>query len=256
MSLVQTLFADQIFTWLIIFARLGSAFMVLPAIGDAFVSARTRLLLAMAVTMLVAPVLKDRLPAEPPQVLALAMLIIGEITLGIFLGSVGRLLVGALEVAGTIIATQSGLANAQMFNPAMATQGSLPGALLGWLGLLLIFITDMHHLLIMAVVDSYTLFVPGAPLPVNDMADLVGQLVSKSFLIGVQMAAPFLITGMLFGLALGLLNKLAPQIQVFFLFMSTQVALGLFLFAITLSAMMMFWLSNFESAFVGFLNPT
>lgn len=256
MSLVQTLFADQIFTWLIVFARLGSAFMVLPAIGDAFVSARTRLLLAMAVTILVAPVLKDHLPAEPRQVLALAMLIIGEITIGIFLGSVGRLLVGALEVAGTVIATQSGLANAQMFNPAMASQGSLPGALLGWLGLLLIFITDMHHLLILAVVDSYTLFVPGAPLPVNDMADLVGRLVSKSFLIGVQMSAPFIITGMLFGLALGLLNKLAPQIQVFFLFMSTQVALGLFLFAITLSAMMMFWLSNFESAFVEFLNPT
>ncbi|HYD66599.1 flagellar biosynthetic protein FliR [Azospirillum sp.] len=256
MSLVQTLFADQIFTWLLVFARLGSAFMVLPAIGDAFVSARTRLLLAVAVTVLVAPVLKNQLPAEPRQVLALAMLIIGEITIGIFLGSVGRLLVGALEVAGTIIATQSGLANAQMFNPAMATQGSLPGALLGWLGLLLIFITDMHHLLIMAVVDSYTLFVPGAPLPIDGMADMVGRLVSRSFLIGVQMSAPFIITGMLFGLALGLLNKLAPQIQVFFLFMSTQVALGLFLFAITLSAMMMFWLSHFESAFVEFLNPT
>jgi flagellar biosynthetic protein FliR len=255
MSLVQTLFADQIFTWLLVFARLGSAFMVLPAIGDAFVSARTRLLLALAVTVLVAPILKAQLPPEPPQLLPLVMLIIGEITTGIFLGSVGRLLVGALEVAGTIIATQSGLANAQMFNPAMATQGSLPGALLGWLGLLLIFITDMHHLLIMAVVDSYTLFVPGAPLPVNDMADMVGRLVSKSFLIGVQMSAPFLITGMLFGLALGLLNKLAPQIQVFFLFMSTQVALGLFLFAITLSAMMMFWLGHFESAFVEFLNP-
>lgn len=256
MNLVQTLFADQIFTWLLVFARLGSAFMVLPAIGDAFVSARTRLLLALAVTVLVAPVLKDQLPAEPQQVLALAMLIIGEITIGIFLGSVGRLLIGALEVAGTVIATQSGLANAQMFNPAMATQGSLPGALLGWLGLLLIFITDMHHLLIMAVVDSYTLFVPGAPLPIDGMADMVGRLVSKSFLIGIQMAAPFLITGMLFGLALGLLNKLAPQIQVFFLFMSTQVALGLFLFAITLSAMMMFWLGHFESAFVEFLNPT
>lgn len=255
MSLVQTLFADQIFAWMIVFMRLGSAFMVLPAIGDAFVSARTRLLLALAVTVLVAPVLKDQLPAEPRQVLALATLIVGEITVGIFLGSVGRLLVGALEVAGTIIATQSGLANAQMFNPAMATQGSLPGALLGWLGLLLIFITDMHHLLIMAVVDSYTLFVPGAPLPIDGMADMIGRLVSRSFLIGVQMAAPFLITGMLFGLALGLLNKLAPQIQVFFLFMSTQVALGLFLFAITLSAMMMFWLSHFESAFVEFLNP-
>ncbi|HYG88716.1 MAG TPA: flagellar biosynthetic protein FliR [Azospirillum sp.] len=255
MNLLQVLVGDQVYVWLIVFMRIGAAFMVMPTIGDAFVPARTRLLFAVAVTLVVAPVLRQHLPPEPAHVVRLVMLIVGEITVGVFLGTVARLLVSALEVAGAMIATQIGLANAQIFNPAMASQGTLPGALMGWLGLLLIFLTDLHHVLIMAVVDSYTLFVPGAALPVTDMADMVGRMVAKSFVIGLQMCAPFIVTGILFALALGLLNKLAPQIQVFFLFMSTQVAIGLFLFAITLSAMMMFWLTHFESTFVEFLNP-
>jgi flagellar biosynthetic protein FliR len=255
MSALQQLLGEQLFVWLLVFARVGSAFMVMPTIGDAFVPARTRLLFALAVSLLVAPILSGRLPAMPDHLFRLTVLLVGEITIGIFLGTVARLMMSALEVAGSIIGVQSGLANAQVFNPAMASQGSLPGALMGWLGLLLIFATNMHHLLIMAVVDSYETFVPGAALPVDGMADAIGQLVAKSFLIGVQMAAPFLITGMLFALALGLMNRMAPQIQVFFLFTSVQVALGLFLFALTLAAMMIFWLTHFESAFIDFLKP-
>lgn len=252
---LQVLIGSQLYVWVIVFMRVGAAFMTMPAIGDQFVSTRTRLILAVAVTFLVSPVLRPQIPAEPTHFVRLTMLIIGEVTVGIFLGTVARLLFSALEVAGTMIATQSGLANAQIFNPAMGAQGTLPAALLGWLGLLLIFITDLHHVMILAVVDSYTLFVPGTALPVNDMADMIGRLVSKSLIIGLQMCAPFVVTGILFALALGLLNKLAPQIQVFYLFMSTQVALGLFLFALTLSAMMMFWLEHFQSTFIEFLNP-
>lgn len=236
-----------------VFARIGSAFMVMPTIGDAFVSARTRLLFSLAVAFLVTPVLKAQIPALPTDPFQFTVLLFGEVTVGVFLGSVSRLLMSALETAGTIIAVNTGLANAQVFNPALASQGSLPGALMGWLGLLLIFITDLHHLLILAVVDSYATFVPGAPLPVTDMAVMIGQLVSRSFVIGLQMAAPFMISALLFAFALGLLSKLAPQIQVFFIFLSAQVALGLLLFALTLSGMMLFWLTNFEAGLTQFL---
>lgn len=253
MNVLQQFLADQIFVWLLVFARVGSAFMIMPTIGDTFVSARTRLLFAVAVAVLVAPVLKPDLPPMPADPFQLMKLLFGEITVGIFIATVARLLMSALETAGTIIGVQSGLANAMVFNPAMSSQGSLPGALMGWLGLLLIFITDLHHMLIMAVVDSYATFRAGEPLPAADMASTIGRLVSDSFVIGLQMAAPFIVTGMMFAIALGLLSKLAPQIQVFFLFMSAQVALGLLLFALTLSAMMMFWLTHFESALVNFL---
>lgn len=256
MNLLQQFLGDQIYVWLVVFARVGSAFMVMPTIGDAFVSQRVRLMLGLAVSVLAAPVVQDRIPPMPGDPFALLVLLMGEITVGVFIASVARLLMSALETAGSIIAVQAGLANAQVFNPAMASQGSLPGALLGWLGLLLIFLTDLHHLLLMAVVDSFDSFIPGAALPVDDMAATIGRLVSQSFLLGLQMSAPFIVTGILFALALGLLSKLAPQVQVFFLFTSLQVAVGLFLFALTLSAMMLFWLSHFEQGLIAFLRAT
>ena len=255
MAALQALIAGNLFAWLLVFTRVGSAMMVLPVFGDQFVPNRVRLLLALIISMIVTPALLSQLPREPASVLSLFLLLAGEILTGIFIGSLGRLMFGALEVAGMIIAMQTGLSNAFVFNPALATQGSLPGSLLSWLALLLILITNLHHLLIMAVVRSYETFQPGAPVPIGDFAQTVTRLVADSFMIGVEMAAPFLATGLVFALALGVMARLAPQMQVFFVFMSAQIAYGLFLFAITVSAMMTFWLGHFEGTLVQFLNP-
>ena len=255
MAALQSLIAGNLFAWLLVFTRVGSAMMVMPVFGDQFVPIQARLLLALIISVVVTPVLLPVLPHEPAAVLSLALLLVGEILVGIFIGSLARLMFGALEVAGMIIAMQTGLSNAFVFNPALASQGSLPGSLMSWLALLLILITNLHHLLIEAVVHSYELFQPGAPVPLNDFAQSVTRLVADSFLIGVEMAAPFLATGMVFALALGVMARLAPQMQVFFVFMSAQIAYGLFLFAITVSAMMSFWLRHFESTLVQFLSP-
>lgn len=255
-SELELLLTGQLFAWLLVFSRVGTAFMVLPTIGDPYVSTRIRLLLALAVSVVVAPLLAPGLPKQPATVPELLLLLGGEIVYGAFIGTVARILMSSLETAGMIVAIQASLANAFVFNPALATQGSLPGAMMGILGIVLLFVTDLHHLLIGAVVDSYTFFEPGTPLPVDDFADLVTRLVSRSFVTGVQMAAPFLVTGALFALALGLVSRLMPQIQVFFIFMSAQVGLGLLLFSLTLSAMMLFWLRGFEDTLVGILNRT
>ena len=255
MAVLQTLIAGNLFAWLLVFTRVGAAMMVMPVFGDQFVPTQVRLLLALIISVIVTPVLLPQLPHEPASVLSLFLLLAGEILIGVFIGSLARLMFGALEVAGMIIAMQTGLSNAFVFNPSLATQGSLPGSLLSWLALLLILITNLHHLLIMAVVRSYETFQPGAPVPVNDFAQSVTRLVADSFMIGVEMAAPFLATGLVFALALGVMARLAPQMQVFFVFMSAQIAYGLFLFAITVSAMMTFWLRHFEGTLIQFLSP-
>jgi flagellar biosynthetic protein FliR len=252
---LQPYIAANLFAWLLVLTRVGAAFMVIPVFGDQFVPTQARLLLALVISIIVTPVLLPQLPPEPTSVVALAVLIGGEVIIGAFIGSLPRLMFSALEVAGMIIAMQSGLSNAFVFNPALASQGSLPGSLMSWLALLLIFITNLHHLLLMGVINSYTLFRPGAPLPVGDFARMITQLVSQSFFVGVEMAAPFLATGMVFALALGIMARLAPQMQVFFVFMSAQIAYGLFLFAITVAAMMRFWMGHFESGVTAFLAP-
>lgn len=245
-AIIHQWFGVEIWVWLLVFARVGTAFTVLPAFGDTFVPQQVRLILAAAISLIVTPLQAAGMPPAPDHVARLLLLLFGEATIGLFIGGSARILVSALENAGMIIAMQAGLSNASVFNPAMASQGSLPGALMGWLGLLLIFVTDLHHLMLAAVVDSYSSFPAGEMPPFSDLADFTTRVVSDSFSIGVRMSAPFIAAGIVFAFALGLLNKLAPQIQVFFLFMSAQVGLGLLLLALALSGMMLFWLRFFE----------
>ena len=90
----------------------------------------------------------------------------------------------------------------------------------------LIFAFDLHHLLIRAIADSYTLFRPGGGLPTGDFAALAVKVVAESFLVAIQLAAPFLVFGLVFYVGLGILSRLMPQVQIFFVAMPANILLG------------------------------
>jgi flagellar biosynthetic protein FliR len=207
----------------------------------------------MAVTFVVQPTLTPMLPPIPSSGLGLTVLIVLESFVGLFLGTISRMLAAALEIAGTIISMQIGLSNAFMFNPALASQGTLIGGYMGNIGVVLLFVTDLHHLLILSVIGSYEVFTPGAPLPMGDFAETMTGMVAQCFSVGAQMAAPFITIGIMFNLALGLLQKMMPQFQAFGIIMGGQIVLGLALLMVVLSATMMFWLRTMESSLAAFL---
>ncbi|WP_193552238.1 flagellar biosynthetic protein FliR [Oleisolibacter albus] len=255
MIALDALVGGSIFAFLLVFVRLGSAFLIMPVFGEQFVSARIRLLFALATAFVLMPVLRPMLPLRPAVPADLAALVVAEALVGLFLGTLARVLVSALEVAGMLIAHQLGLSAAQTFNPALASPSNSISSLLGLLALVLIFATDLHHMLILAVVDSYTLFAPGQWLPVSDAADHMARTVAQSFLIGMQMAAPFVVIGLLFFLGMGLVSRLVPQIQVFFVSMPIQILFGVLLLGLSLSALMLYWLGAFEAQLIGILQP-
>ena len=253
--MLAQLIAAELFAPLMIFIRVGSALMVLPAIGDSVVTPRTRLMLALLISLLTAPMLSSALPPIPDSPLSLGLLILGEILVGVFLGLVARILLAAVDVAGMVISFNLSLANAFVFNPAITAQSSLIGTFLMTFAVLLILITDMHHLMLMSVVDSYAMFAPGEALPFGDMADTVARQVSGAFAVGVQMAAPFLVIGLIFYLGLGLMARLMPQAQVFFVAIPIQVMIGILVLALTLSGGMLYWLRTFQDAMIAFPQP-
>ncbi|MGP1396886.1 MAG: flagellar biosynthetic protein FliR [Inquilinaceae bacterium] len=243
----------EVFAFLTVFLRVGAALMVLPGIGEAYVAPRIRLILALLITALLLPGLMPTLPPIPDSPWTLLALVAGELLIGLFLGFTARLLVTAMEIAGTIVSFQLSLASAMVFNPSMATQGSVFGAFLVLLALTLIFLTDLHHLMLMAVADSYTLFPVGTMPPMGDMADTLSSLVARAFLVGVQISAPFLVIGMIFYIGLGVLARLMPAMQIFFIAIPVQILLGITVLALTLSAIMLYWLRGFEDSLIGFL---
>ena len=130
-----------------------------------------------------------------------------------------------------------------------AIQGAIIGSFLSFLGITLIFATDLHHVALAAIHDSYMIFSPTDPLMFGDVAQMAIEVVASAFVIGVQMAAPFIVFGLVFYLGVGILGRLMPQLQVFFIAMPATIMVGLILLALLLAMMMGLYLMHFENEF-------
>jgi flagellar biosynthetic protein FliR len=232
--------------FMLAFARIGTMVMLLPGLGEMNVSSRVRLTIALALTAIILPLhltaYKIDLRAFGPLGLTLGQ----ELLVGVVLGLVARLTVSALQTAGSVVAQQMGLGFVTAVDPTQGQQGMIVGNFLSMLGITLIFAFDLHHLVIGALNDSYTLFAPGEVPVVGDIASMVSQIVGTAFRIGVQLAAPFLVFGLLFNLGLGVLARLMPQMQVFFVGVPLSILLGFLILALVLGAMMMTFLGYVE----------
>lgn len=228
---VLTLFA-------LIFARAGAMLMLLPGFSDDAVPGRMRLLIALGLAAgmqgLLAPHISAALDAAMQGNAALAYLLLLELLTGMMLGGVVRLMFLAITIAGAIISLQVGLTTGLVQDPSAGGQVPLLARFISIAALLLCLSLGVHHLWIGALVESYGVFPPGAMPPAADFAQLALKAASGAMALGLSLAAPLLIYGILFNTALGLAARLAPQLQLFFIAQPLSIALGLALTAATL----------------------
>ena len=224
--------------FLLVFARTGTMLMLLPGLGEQNISARLRLTIAMVLAAVLLPLHRAAYQIDTSALGPVIVMLVEEIIVGAVLGLTARLTISALEVAGSVIAQQLGLGFVTAVDPTQGEQGALVGNFLTMLGITLFFATDMHHLVIAALNDSYTLFSPGEVPAVGDAAALVTKTVSGAFRIGIQLSAPFLAFGLLFNVGLGVLSRLMPQMQVFFVALPASIMIGLLFLLLVLGTMM------------------
>jgi flagellar biosynthetic protein FliR len=160
--------------------------------------------------------------------------VIHELLIGLMLGTILRLFLNSMAVAGEIISIQTTLSFSQTANPLQAQPGSSLASFLALMGATLIFATGLHRQFLEAMVHSYDLFAPARPLPVADAANLVVQTTGKSFALGVQLAAPVIVFALVFNIATGLVGRVMPQFQVFFVASPLAVLLGLSVLTLSL----------------------
>jgi flagellar biosynthetic protein FliR len=245
--MLEQLLPAQVFAAFLVFARIGSAFAALPGFAEAFIAMRFRLLLAGMTSLIIAPIVAPGLPPAPESPMGLMLLVGGEAFVGLFLGLTARLAMAAVQTAGMIIGLQTSLANAFAYDPTTAQQNAVIGSWLSMIAIVLIFVTDLHHMMLRGVIDSYAIFQPGMALPLDDLTEVIVRLVSSSFLLGIKIATPFMAFGFIFFLALGLIARLMPQVQIFFVAMPLQIVIGFIALAATVGAGMTLFLSRFES---------
>lgn len=254
-SALETIATGQVFAFLLVFSRIGTAFMFIPGVGEAYVPVRVRLVFALMSTLVMLPLVKGSLPPVPASPLALFVLLVAESMVGLFMGLLTRILIATTHMAGMIIAFQSGLSSAVVYDFGQLGQGSAIGNFLGLTVLVLFFATDLHHLLLKGLMDSYTLFLPGQFPPVDDFSDMAARLASKIFVMALQIASPLLVIGLVVYTAAGILARLMPIMPVFFIITAPQLLISFFILMITFSAVMLWYMNVFQETLIGFLAP-
>lgn len=229
---------DLAYRFMLVFARVGVLVMLLPGFGQNGIPTRIRLVFALLLTLFMVPLVE--LPGVSAQTWPVGTLVpmIKEILIGLFIGLTVRMVLMATSVAGSTIANQMGLGLAQSVDPTQGIQGALFANFLGVLAVTLVFTTDMHHIVIAAIHDSYILFKPGLIPPTSDMAMMAVMGMSEAFALGVRMAAPFLVFGLIFYVGIGVLSRLMPAIQIFFIAMPASILLGFVLLGLLLTTIM------------------
>lgn len=240
------------YTFMLVFARLGAMISLMPGIGERSIPMRVRLVAALAITFVMFPVVAGTYGAVPETILAVILVLFGEVLVGLAIGLSARLIVSALTTAGTIISFQTGLAFAQNIDPSVGTQTAIFSSLLSVLGVVLVFALDLHHIAIAGVYDSFVLFRPGQPVPAGDFASVAVSLTAKAFSVAIQLSAPFIVFGLMFYLGLGVLSRLMPQIQIFFIAMPLNIGIGLMILAFLLATIMGWYINHLEEALTMF----
>jgi flagellar biosynthetic protein FliR len=236
--------------FMLAFARIGAMVMLLPGFGESNIPVRVKLSIALLLTMVILPLHRAAYHVDTGSMTSLLVLMMHEIVIGIVLGATARVTLAALQVAGSVIAQQMGLGFVTSVDPTQGQQGVLIGNFLTMLGVTLLFVTDSHHLVIAALNDSYRIFAPGEVVPSGDVASLATRAFAAAFRIGLQLSAPFLVFGLVFNIGLGVLARLMPQMQVYFVGMPLSIFAGFLILGLVLAAMM----GTFLDYFIGVMH--
>lgn len=234
------------------FCRVGSCFMLLPGFGTMRVPMMVRLFLAIAISFSILPLMWDAIYPRVSEGGPGYIGIVGvEVLIGSTIGLLARYYVLALQFAGTVVSMMIG------FNALPGSgideseaQTSL-SSLLSFTGLLVLFMLDFHHMVIGSLIESYDFMPLGFDFDARLALVSLTDTLEAAFAIILQLASPFLIYGLVFNLAVGLVNKLAPQIPIYFISLPFLLAGGLLLLYFGSNDFFRLFAAGFEPVFMG-----
>lgn len=252
--MILDLASNALFSYALIFARLGAALLFLPGMGETYVSARIRLAMALLISLVMYPSVSEILPKLPENFLIIFIYLLKEITVGIFIGLFSRVLISTMHTAGMKISYMNGLSSAMLFDTNQSSQGSIVGIFLSIVAITLFFVTELHHLTFYSIHESFITIPTAKPLPLEGFAEIISKLVSEVFLVSFKIASPIIIIGLFLYLASGLIARLMPNMQVFFVLIPIQIWISFFVIMGSISIMMLVFMNFYEEKLYLFLN--
>ncbi len=224
---------DALLGVFIIFCRTGACLMTLPGFSSQHIPIRIRLYVAFAATVVLTPLLWTLvLPIIASASFSkIFSLILGELLIGSLIGLSARLFFLALETMATSIAMTIGLGN--LLGSAVADVDASPAvaSFIVLCATVLIFVSDQYLQIIEGLFSSYGTMPISGGAETASMAKFYLQALEQSFLLALRISSPFLLFGLVTNFGFGLLNRMVPQVPVYFVSAPFLIALGLYLLA-------------------------
>jgi flagellar biosynthetic protein FliR len=230
--------------------RIGAACALLPGVGEAELPNVVRVGFAVALTALLLPVVAPLMPPTPDDAWRAGTHVVAEITTGLWLGWLARVLAQALPVAGQFAASVTGLASVLQPDPGLGPQTTALARLFSLAAPVALFATGLYALPLAALAGSYRLVAPGALLPSADTTEGVVAAAAGAFALALRLASPFIAAGLAWQVAQGLLARLVPNLQVFAVGLPGQILAGLLLLALLAGGMLAAWQDQIQAAFL------
>ncbi len=241
---------DHAFGLVLILARIGATFALLPGLGETTIPAVVKAGMIFTITILLLPVIEPLLPPRPANELAFGLMILTELANGLWFGWLARILTISLPIAGQIVADFAGLANVLLPNPELGAQTTAISRLYDAMVPALILATGLYTRLLGALVGFYRLIPPGTVAWVPDSAAMTVTVVAQSFNLALQLASPFILASIAWHVAIGLIARLVPRLQIYFVALPGQIGLGLLLLAAVAAPTIGAWTEAMRAGFI------
>lgn len=220
---------------ILILVRISCFIYVAPFYGTTNVPSRVKIGLSLLITILIFSSV-DQSQISYTGLFGYAVIVLKEGITGLLMGFTANICNSIILFAGNIIDMDIGLSMSQEFDTMMNTQVTITGSMYQYLLLLMLVVTDMHHYLLRALIDSYEVIpVNGQVLDWNSLAGTMATFMTDMFVIGFRIVLPVFATIMILNCILGIMAKVAPQMNMFAVGMQMKVLLGLLILFLTVS---------------------
>lgn len=232
MNLLDAVRSDFI-SHLAIFLRISSFLVAIPLFGPG-VPSLAKLGLGALLTLLIRPVVP--VPPLPEELLEYALVVVGEVAVGLAMGLVVTTVMAALYVAGQFIDVPMGFGMVNVVDPQTGAQIPVIAQFQFVIAMLLLFVVNGHHVLLRVLAESFVALPIGGAGVGGGMVEVVTQVFSAMFLLGLRIALPVMGALFIADVSLGIVARAVPQINVFFVGFPLKIALGFTMLTLILPA--------------------
>ena len=224
----------QVQSFLFVMARITAFIVVVPGFSHKSLPSTAKI----AISLVLSWIVYSNIPETPiyEHTLLFMLGVVRETIIGLSMGFVGKLVFSAVEMAGQLIDFQVGYSMGAIYDPMSASMSSYFGRLFYWMGILVFFMLDLHHTMLLTLLDSFRSVPPGQIGFGTFELEGFLYVFSYAFKIAITIAAPMIIVMLVIDIVMGLISRTVPQINVFMLGMPLKSLIGMVMFLVLVSS--------------------